>query len=127
MYALNGIDARLELGTVTALVGDSGSGKTTFARLIPRFWDPSAGAVSLGGIDLRAVSSESVLRKVAVVFQESMMLSLSLRDNIRLAHPDASDEEVERAAVAAQIHERIMDFPQDYELRDRRASCRERV
>lgn len=121
--ALNGIDARLEPGTVTALVGDSGSGKTTFARLIPRFWDPSAGAVSLGGIDLRAVSSESVLRKVAVVFQESMMLSLSLRDNIRLAHPDASDEEVERAAVAAQIHERIMDFPQGYDTLVGSAEC----
>lgn len=113
--ALDGIDARLMPGTVSALVGDSGSGKTTFARLIPRFWDPSTGTVGLGGRDLRTLASASVLSKVAIVFQESMMLSISVRDNIKLARPEATDDEMVQAAKAAQIHDRIMEFPQGYD------------
>lgn len=113
--ALEGVEAHLMPGTVSALVGDSGSGKTTFARLIPRFWDPSTGVVGLGGHDLRTLASASVLSKVAVVFQESMMLSLSIRDNIKLARPEATDDEMVQAAKAAQIHDRISEFPRGYD------------
>lgn len=113
--ALCDIDVRLAPGTVTALVGGSGSGKTTFARLIPRFWDPVSGAVRIGGKDLREASSESVLSKAAVVFQESMMLGVSIRDNIKLARPAASDDEMMEAAKASQIHERIMELPLGYD------------
>ena len=121
--ALDHVSARVEPGSVCALVGDSGSGKTTFARLIPRFWDPTSGAVSLGGIDLRELSTQTLLSRVAIVFQESMLLSISLRDNIRLACPDATDEEVVEAAKAAQIHERIMEFPQGYDSVFGSADC----
>lgn len=121
--ALDRVSARIEPGSVCALVGDSGSGKTTFARLVPRFWDPTSGDVSLGGVDLRELSSQTLLSKVAIVFQESMLLSVSLCDNIRLARPDATDEEVVEAAKAARIHERIMEFPQGYDSVFGSADC----
>ncbi len=108
--ALDHVSACIAPGTICALVGDSGSGKTTFARLIPRFWDPTSGSVRLGGHDLRDVSSQSLLSQVAIVFQESMLLSLSIRDNIKLSCPDATDDEMIEAAKAAQIHERILSF-----------------
>lgn len=113
--ALDGVSVHLVPGTVTALVGGSGSGKTTFARMIPRFWDPVSGAVSVGGVDLRDASSKSVLSKAAIVFQESMMLGVSIRDNIKLANPEASDDEMIAAAKAARIHERIMELPLGYD------------
>ena len=109
------MNARIAPGTICALVGDSGSGKTTFARLIPRFWDPTSGSVRLGGHDLRDLSSQSLLSQVAIVFQESMLLSLSIRDNIKLSCPDATDDEMIEAAKAAQIHERILSFPRGYD------------
>ena len=121
--ALDRVSACIEPGSVCALVGDSGSGKTTFARLIPRFWDPTSGNVTLGGVDLRELSSQTLLSKVAIVFQESMLLSISLRDNIRLARPDATDEEVVEAAKAAQVHERIMEFPEGYDSVFGSADC----
>lgn len=113
--ALDEVTVRLAPGTVTALVGGSGSGKTTFARLIPRFWDPVSGTVRMGGVDLRDASSQSVLSKAAIVFQESMMLGVSLRENIKLARPEASDDEMVEAAKAARIHERIMELPHGYD------------
>ena len=117
------MNARIAPGTICALVGDSGSGKTTFARLIPRFWDPISGSVRLGGHDLRDVSSQSLLSQVAIVFQESMLLSLSIRDNIKLSCPDATDDEMIEAAKAAQIHERILSFPQGYDSVIGSADC----
>ena len=121
--ALDHVNARIAPGTICALVGDSGSGKTTFARLIPRFWDPTSGSVRLGGHDLRDVSSQSLLSQVAIVFQESMLLSLSIRDNIKLSCPDATDDEMIEAAKAAQIHERILSFPQGYDSVIGSADC----
>ena len=121
--ALDHVNARIAPGTICALVGDSGSGKTTFARLIPRFWDPTSGSVRLGGHDLRDVSSQSLLSQVAIVFQESMLLSLSIRDNIKLSCPDAMDDEMIEAAKAAQIHERILSFPQGYDSVIGSADC----
>ncbi|SYZ34536.1 Iron import ATP-binding/permease protein IrtA [Propionibacterium australiense] len=112
---LTDVDVTLRPGTVTALVGDSGSGKTTLARLIPRFWDPTSGAVRLGGIDLRETTTTQVLSKTAVVLQDSMLLHQSVRDNIRLARPDAGDDEVVAAARGAQIHDRIMELPHGYD------------
>ena len=113
--ALDGVDVTLRPGTVTALVGDSGSGKTTLARLIPRFWDPTSGAVRLGGVDLRETTSTQVLSRTSVVLQDSMLLRQSIRDNIRLARPDAGDDEVVAAARGAQIHDRIMELPHGYD------------
>ena len=102
-------------GTVTALVGASGSGKSTLAKLIPRFYDVTAGRVVVAGADVRDAAATDLYREVGFVFQDLHLLRVSLRDNIRLTRPDASDGEVERAARAAQIHDRIMRFERGYD------------
>ena len=113
--ALDDVSVRLEPGTVTALVGSSGSGKTTFARLVPRFWDPTEGSVTMGGTDVRAMATSQVLSRVAIVFQDTVLLRESIRDNIRLGRMDATDEEVIAASKNAQIHDRIMSLPNGYD------------
>lgn len=109
--AVSGIDLVLEPGTVTALVGASGSGKSTLGRLVPRFYDPQEGRVTLGGVDLRELAQEDLYRHIGFVFQDDYLLDVSLRDNIALARPDASDEEVMAAAGHAQIADRIAETP----------------
>ena len=113
--ALRGIDLVLQPGTVTALVGASGSGKTTLARLLARFHDPTAGRVTLGGVDLAEIERAELCRHVGFVFQDAMLLRTTVADNLRLGRPCASDAELERAARAAHIHERIVALPRGYE------------
>ncbi|ABP56873.1 ABC transporter ATP-binding protein [Salinispora tropica] len=112
---LHDIVAACAPGTVTALVGASGSGKSTMAKLVPRFYDASAGQVTIGAADVRQISSEQLYREVGFVFQDVRLLRTSLRDNIRLTRPDATDEDVERVARAAQIHDRILRFERGYD------------
>ncbi|RRS01405.1 ABC transporter ATP-binding protein [Glycomyces terrestris] len=112
---LHDITATCRPGTVTALVGASGSGKSTLAKLVPRFYDATAGEVAIGGADVRDTASADLYRRVGFVFQDVQLLRASLRDNIRLTRPDAADEQIERAARAAQIHDRIMRFPRGYD------------
>ncbi|MFP3968527.1 ABC transporter ATP-binding protein [Actinomadura fulvescens] len=112
---LSGIDLALEPGTVTALVGPSGSGKTTLAKLLPRFFDPTAGAVAIGGVDVRDIAPDRLYRLVSFVLQDVELLDASVRDNIRLARPDADDDTVRRAARAAAIDERIRALPGGYD------------
>ncbi|TDB92663.1 ABC transporter ATP-binding protein [Actinomadura sp. 7K534] len=112
---LSGIDLVLAPGTVTALVGASGSGKTTLAKLLPRFFDPTAGSVAIGGVDLREIAPDRLYRLVSFVLQDVQLLDASVRDNIRLARPDADDETVRRAARAAAIDERILALPRGYD------------
>jgi ATP-binding cassette subfamily B protein len=112
---LRDIDLVLEPGTVTALVGTSGSGKTTLAKLLPRFFDPTAGTVSIGGVDLRDIAPDQLYRLVSFVLQDVQLLDASVRDNIRLARPDAGEETVRRAARAAAIDERIAALPRGYD------------
>ena len=109
-------DLTLEVpaGSMTALVGPSGSGKTTLAKLLCRFWDPTAGAVRLGGVDLRDVAPEELYRRVGFVFQEVQLLRTTLLENIRLGRPQADVEDVEAAARSAQIHDRILELPRGY-------------
>lgn len=113
--ALNDINIVLKPGTTTALVGRSGSGKSTIAKLIPRFWDPSEGKILLGGVDIKDLPSTVLYRHISFVFQEVQMLSATVRENITLAKPGASEEEVLRATNAANIHARIMELPQGYD------------
>jgi ATP-binding cassette, subfamily B, bacterial IrtA/YbtP len=112
---LSDISLTLSPGTVTALVGPSGSGKSTLARLLPRFTDPLAGAITLGGVDLRDLTSADLYSQVSFVFQDTSLLRTSIRDNIRLARPEASDDDVRRAATAAQIADRIDELPRGYD------------
>lgn len=112
---LHHIVAQCEPGTVTALVGPSGSGKSSLARLVPRFYDVSAGAVAIGGADVRQIPQTSLYTQVGFVFQDAYLLRTSIRDNIRLTRPDAAEAQIEQAARAAQIHERILRLPRGYD------------
>ncbi|MEM8745678.1 MAG: ABC transporter ATP-binding protein [Actinomycetota bacterium] len=102
-------------GQLVALVGPSGAGKSTVLQLVARLYDPDEGGVSIDDVDLRDLSSRSLAELVGFVTQESYLFAGSLRDNIAYGRPDASDEEVEKAARAAAIHDRIMDFEDGYE------------
>ncbi|MFB7496402.1 ABC transporter ATP-binding protein [Streptomyces sp. NPDC056161] len=111
---LRDVDLDLVPGTVTALVGPSGSGKSTLASLLPRFHDVTAGTVTLGGADVRDIPATELYRRVGFVLQDVRLLRASVADNIRLGRPDATDEEVERCARAARIHDRVMALPDGY-------------
>ncbi|MFF8837256.1 ABC transporter ATP-binding protein [Streptomyces sp. NPDC015130] len=111
---LRGIDLVLEPGTVTALVGPSGGGKSTLVRLLPRFFDPTHGSVTLGGVDLREIDSRELHRKISFVFQDVRLLRASVADNIALAVPHAGPDDVVRAARLAHIHDRILRLPRGY-------------
>lgn len=112
---LNGIDLVCEPGTVTAIVGPSGAGKSTLVELVPRFWDATAGTVSIGGADVRGIAGTELYRHVSFVLQDVALLTASVADNIRLGRPGASAAEVEAAARAAQIHDRIERLPRGYD------------
>jgi ABC-type multidrug transport system fused ATPase/permease subunit len=112
---LHGVDAVLEPGTVTAVVGPSGAGKSTLGLLLARFWDVGGGAIRLGGHDIRDLDRAQLYRRVGFLFQDVVLLRQSVRDNIALAIPDASDEVVRAAAKAASIHDRILALPRGYD------------
>lgn len=112
---LDGITTQLAPGSVTALVGPSGAGKSTLAQLIPRLLDPTAGAVNIGGIATTELTATQLYDQAGFVFQDPYLMQLSVRDDIRLASPEASETEVIRAAWAAQIHERIVTLPHGYD------------
>ncbi|MQY24914.1 ABC transporter ATP-binding protein [Nocardia aurantia] len=112
---LHDISFELTPGTVTALVGPSGSGKSTVAKLLPRFYDVDSGRITLGGIDIRDYSTEELYRSVGFVFQDVRLIRAGIRENLRLARPDADDAALERAARAARIHDRIAALPRGYD------------
>ncbi|MER7130339.1 ABC transporter ATP-binding protein [Streptosporangium saharense] len=112
---LRGIDLVLEPGTVTAIVGPSGGGKSTLVRLLPRFFDPTHGSVTLGGVDLREIDSRELYRQVSFVFQDVRLLCASVADNIALAVPRAGRDDVVRAARLAGIHDRVLRLPRGYD------------
>jgi ATP-binding cassette subfamily B protein len=114
-WTLEDITFRVPPGTKTALVGETGSGKTTLGYLTARLYDVEQGSVSIEGVDVRDLSFASLAGNVGVVSQETYLFHASVRDNLRFAKPDASDEEVERAAMAAQIHALIASLPEGYD------------
>lgn len=111
---LHEVDLVLEPGTLTALVGPSGSGKSTLAGLLPRFWDVRAGRIMIGGVDIRDMEATALYSRVSFVFQHVQLLRMSLAENIALGKPDASEGEIEAAARAAQIHDRLLELPRGY-------------
>ncbi|MFH7109301.1 ABC transporter ATP-binding protein [Achromobacter xylosoxidans] len=113
--ALTNLGFTLEPGSVTAIVGPSGSGKSTLARLLLRFFDPTDGRITLGGVDLRQIETSRLYRLIGFVLQDVRLIHASLHDNIALGRPSASRREVEDAARAANIHERILALPRGYD------------
>ena len=109
--ALSDVSFTVRPGQVTALVGPSGGGKTTAASLIPRFWDADSGAVSIGGVNVKEMDTEDLMKQTAFVFQDTRLFKESLLENIRVARPDASREEVLSAAHAAQCDDILEKLP----------------
>ena len=112
---LHGIDLTLPEGSFTALVGPSGGGKSTVAKLIARFWDVTGGAVTIGGVNVKDMPLSQLSEYVSFVTQDNFLFRCSLLENIRLGRPDATDEEVRAAARAAQCEEFISKLPQGYD------------
>ena len=104
-------------GTMTAVVGASGTGKTTILNLIARFWDPAEGAISIGGVDVRELTADQLFDAITVVFQDVYLFQGTIRDNIAFGRLDATDSEIEAAARAAQAHDFITALPDGYHTR----------
>jgi ATP-binding cassette, subfamily B, bacterial len=112
---LKGLDLRVEPGETVALVGSSGSGKSTVAMLLPRFYDPQSGAIRIGGHDLREVTTQSVRRSIGLVLEEAFLFSDSIRANIAYGHPEASQEQIATAARMAEAEKFILQLPNGYD------------
>ena len=112
---LRNVSFTAEPGQTIALLGATGSGKTTIINLMPRFYDPSEGRITIDGHDLRDVKLESLRSKIGIVLQETTLFSGTIRENIAFGKPDASQEEIEAAAKAAQAHDFILSFPDKYD------------
>jgi ATP-binding cassette subfamily B protein len=112
---LCGVNLTAEPGETVAILGATGSGKTTLINLIPRFYDVTGGSVTIDGVDVRDIAQDSLLSQIGVALQEAILFSGSVRENIRYGKPEASDEAVIAAANAAQAHEFIVELPQGYD------------
>jgi ATP-binding cassette subfamily B protein len=113
--AVDGVDLDVPAGTTLALVGETGSGKSTIAALGARLYDPTAGRITVDGVDLRDMRLTDLAAIVGVVSQETYLLHTTVRENLRYAKPDATDAEIETAARAAQIHDLIAGLPDGYD------------
>lgn len=114
-HSLTGINLRVAPNQLVALIGPTGSGKTSLVNLIPRFYDVSEGAVLVDGVDVRQADLPSLRRQIGLVLQTSLLFSDNIKANIAYGRPDATDEEIFAAAAAAQAHEFILGFPEGYE------------
>jgi ATP-binding cassette subfamily B protein len=114
-WTLQGVSFAVPPGTTTALVGETGSGKTTVGYLVARLYDATTGRVALDGVDVRELTFDALAEAVGVVSQETYLFHATVRENLRFAKPDASDAEIEDAAAAAQIHELISTLPEGYD------------
>lgn len=113
--ALSNVSFTAPEGKITAIVGPSGGGKSTIAHLIPRFWDVTNGHVTIGGIDVRTISEDMLMQQISFVFQDVYLFGQSIRENIRMGRPDATDDEVVQAAKAAMCDEFISQLPKGYD------------
>ena len=114
-WTLQDVSFAVDAGTTTALVGETGSGKTTLGYLTARLYDVTRGSVSIDGVDIRDLSFQALSDLVGVVSQEAYLFHASVRENLRFARPDATDEEIELAAEAARVHDVIAALPEGYD------------
>ncbi len=112
---LNKVSFEAKPGETIALLGATGSGKTTIINLLPRFYDPSEGRITIDGYDLRDVTLDSLRSQIGIVLQETTLFSGTIRDNIAFGKPDATLDEIQKAAKAAAAHDFIMSFPEGYD------------
>lgn len=115
--ALHNINFKVAAKSVTALVGPSGAGKSTLAKLIPRFWDVTSGSIKIGEVNIKDITSEDLLNTVSFVFQDTFLFADTILNNIKMANPNASNEDIKNAAKAAQIHDYIESLPNAYETK----------
>ncbi len=114
-WTLEDVSAEIPAGTRTALVGETGSGKTTLAYLVARLYEPGRGRVAIDGVDIRDMTLDSLAATIGLVSQETYLFHSSIRENLRFACPDATDKQIEDAARAAQIHGLIASLPEGYD------------
>ena len=114
-YALKNISFKVKEGSVTALVGPSGAGKSTVAKLIPRFWDVTSGEIKIGDVNIKELSSETLMNRVSIVFQDTFLFQDTIYNNIKMANEKATKEDIVNACKAAQIHDFIESLPDGYE------------
>ena len=114
---LHNISFKTSPGEVTALVGPSGGGKSTIAKLLAGFWDQSSGTISLGGVETKDISFKQLAEEISFVSQDNFLFDVSVRDNIRLGKPNATEDEIIKAAKAAHCHEFIMELPDGYDTK----------
>ena len=112
---LNKLSFVAKQNEITALIGPSGAGKTTIARLIPRFWDVGAGEIKIGGVNIKNISTTKLMDLISFVFQDVFLFNVSIKDNIKFGKEDASDEEIIAAAKAAQCHDFVTKLPAGYD------------
>jgi ATP-binding cassette subfamily B protein len=112
---LRAVDLKIEAGMKVALVGPTGAGKSTLLGLLPRFFDPSTGSVTIDGVDVREFTLKSLRQQIAMVLQPPLIFPISVRENIAYGRPEASAEEVEAAARLARIHDLVVSLPQGYD------------
>jgi ABC-type multidrug transport system fused ATPase/permease subunit len=115
--AIGGISFTIPPGTKTAIVGESGGGKSTCLKLLFRFYDVDSGSITVDGHDIRDLTLLSLRKNIGVVPQDTVLFNATIMYNLRYANPDASVDEVFGACKAANIHERIMAFPEQYETK----------
>ncbi|MEO1270666.1 MAG: ABC transporter ATP-binding protein, partial [Myxococcota bacterium] len=113
--ALDKVNAQMPERSLTAIVGASGSGKSTMVHLIARLWDIEEGSITMGGVDLRDMTTAELHRQITMVFQDVTLFNGTVRENVLIGKPDATDAELEQAARAAQAHDFIMGLPQGYD------------
>ena len=121
---LQDINIEIRPGETVAFVGSTGAGKSTLLSLVPRFYDPSSGAVKIDGHDLRDLTKKSIRQHISIVLQDTILFSTTIRENIAYGRPEASEAEIEEAAKRAQAHEFITGLPQGYLSQVGERGCR---
>jgi ABC-type multidrug transport system fused ATPase/permease subunit len=114
---LDGVSFNVDPGTKTAIVGESGAGKSTCLKLVYRFYDVTDGSIRIDGHDLRDLKTDSIRKNIGVVPQDTVLFNSTILYNLQYANPEASETQVEEACKAANIHDRILTFPDGYQTK----------